>query len=78
MCIARVGKVVSRSRSRGTVQFFDGQDLEGVDLRAVEARRGSFVEVFAGMALSVITPAEARARSAAWRDVKNAASNMEA
>ncbi|MDA4125037.1 MAG: HypC/HybG/HupF family hydrogenase formation chaperone [Thaumarchaeota archaeon] len=74
MCITRVGKVSSASHGRAAVEFFDGRALEDVDvsmLRDVEA--GTFVEVYGNLALSVLAPAEARKRKAAWAEVRKAA-----
>ena len=73
MCIARVGKVVSLSDRRAEVEFFDGRSLAGVDLSMVGGEKGSFVEVYGNLALSVLTPAEARRRKAAWTEVRRAA-----
>ncbi len=72
MCIARVGKVESESRGRGRVAFFDGRSLEGIDLGAVDAHAGDFVEVFGDLALQVLTAAEAKRRRAAWEEVRRA------
>jgi hydrogenase maturation factor len=73
MCVTRVGRVVSESRRKGMVEFFDGRSLGGVDLRAAGAKAGNFVEVFGDMALSVLSPSEARRRRAAWEEVRRAA-----
>jgi hydrogenase maturation factor len=73
MCIARVGKIVSTRLGKGTVEFFDGRALDGVDLSAVGTKKGDFVEVFGGVALSVLTPAEARRRRKDWKEVRRAA-----
>lgn len=78
MCIMRVGRVVSESRKKGKVEFFDGRSLERVDLGAVDAKVGNFVEVFGDMALGVLTPAEAKKRRTAWEEVQKAALLVEA
>ncbi len=73
VCITRVGKVTGASRGKASVDFFDGRSLEGVDVSMVAASRGDFVEVFGDLALAVITPAEARARRAAWQEIRRMA-----
>ena len=73
MCIARVGKVVSLSGGRAEVEFFDGRSLAGVDLSMVGGEKGAFVEVYGNLALSILTPSEAKKRKAAWTEVRRAA-----
>lgn len=73
MCITRVGKVTVASQGRASVDFFDGRALDGVDVSMVAAARGDFVEVFGNLALSVITPSDAKKRKAAWKEVREAA-----
>ncbi len=55
------------------MDFFDGRALDGVDVSMVAAARGDFVEVFGNLALSVITPSDAKKRKAAWKEVREAA-----
>jgi len=74
MCVTRAGKAVAVSEGRARVDFFDGRTLDGVDVSMVRARRGDFVEVFGNLALSVLTPAEARSKKKAWAEVKKAMS----
>ncbi len=73
MCIARVGRALAVAGGKARVEFFDGKQLEGVDVSLVGASKGEFVEVFGNLALSKISPAEARKRMAAWKEVKRAA-----
>jgi len=73
MCITRVGKVTAISRGRASVDFFDGRALDGVDVSMVVAARGDFVEVFGNLALSVVTPSDAKKRKAAWKEIREAA-----
>ncbi|MGD1055684.1 MAG: HypC/HybG/HupF family hydrogenase formation chaperone [Nitrososphaerales archaeon] len=73
MCITRVGKVTAASQGRASVDFFDGRALDDVDVSMVAAARGDFVEVFGNLALSVITPSDAKKRRAAWKEVREAA-----
>lgn len=72
MCITRVGKVVASSRGRASVEFFDGKTAESVDVSMVNAGRGEFVEVFGNLALSTLSPREAKERRKAWEEVRAA------
>lgn len=58
---------------RASVEFFDGRALDAVDVSVVNAKRGEVVEVFGNMALSVLSPSEARGRKAAWSEIRRAA-----
>jgi hydrogenase maturation factor len=74
MCITRVGKVLSVSQDRAEVKFFDGRDSSDVDTSLVPGvKKGSFVEVFGSLALSVLSVSEARRRKALWKEVMTAA-----
>jgi len=73
MCVTRAGKVVSASKGRGRVDFFDGRALDDVDLSVVNARKGMFVEVFGNLALSILSASEARSKRKAWEEVRRAA-----
>ncbi|HYC26934.1 MAG TPA: HypC/HybG/HupF family hydrogenase formation chaperone [Nitrososphaerales archaeon] len=73
MCIARVGKVVSMDGGKAEVEFFDGRSLDRVDVSMVGASKGSYVEVFGNLALSQLTPGEARRRRSAWTEIRRAA-----
>lgn len=73
MCITRAGRVVSASKGRARVEFFDGRALDDVDLSVVNAHKGEFVEVFGNLALSILSPSEARVRKKAWAEVRKAA-----
>ena len=73
MCITRVGKVTATSHERASVDFFDGRALDRVDVSMVTVKRGDFVEVFGNLALSVLTPSDAKKRRAAWKEVREAA-----
>jgi len=65
--------VVSASKGRARVEFFDGRALDEVDLCVVNARKGDFVEVFGNLALSILSPSEARSKKKAWAEVRKAA-----
>ena len=72
MCVTRAGRAVSVSHGRARVEFFDGRALDDVDVTLVDAKKGQFVEVFGNMALSLLTPAEARSKKQAWAEVARA------
>jgi hydrogenase maturation factor len=74
VCITRVGRVTSVSKGQAVVRFFDGRELDEIDVSVVRgAKVGSFVEVFGNMALSLLSSAEARRRREAWDEVMRAA-----
>ncbi len=74
MCITRVGKVRSVSGGVATVRFFDQREVSNVVVSVLEnVKVGGFVEVYGNLALSVLTPVEAKRRESAWREVRNAA-----
>lgn len=72
MCVTRAGRVVSVSGDRGRVEFFDGRALDGVDLSVVKAGVGDYLEVFGNLAMSTLTPGQARSRRRAWAEVAKA------
>jgi len=72
MCVTRAGKVVSASKGRARVEFFDGRALDDVDISVVNAKKGAFVEVFGNLALGILSPAEARRRKEVWAEVARA------
>jgi hydrogenase maturation factor len=73
MCITRVGRATAVTGGKARVEFFDGRALDDVDVSVVKAARGQFVEVFGNLALSILTPAEARTRKRAWAEIRKAA-----
>ncbi len=74
MCITRVGKVGSVSHGRAAVEFFDDRALDDVDVSMLGGVGvGTFVEVYGNLALSVLGPAEAKKRRAAWTEIRKAA-----
>jgi hydrogenase maturation factor len=70
MCITRVGKVLQVEQSHATVRFFDGGSSPDVDISVVGAEKGSYVEVYGNLALSLLTAGQARARMTAWDAVR--------
>ena len=70
--------MVDASKGGAKVEFFDGRALGDVDLSVVQAKTGDYVEVFGNMALSVLTPAEARTKKRAWATVTKAAMEVSA
>ena len=60
-------------QGKASVDFFDGRSLDGVDISMVTASRGDFVEVFGNLALSVVSPSDAKKRRTAWKEIREAA-----
>ena len=74
MCITRVGKVLRLDGGTAQVELFDGKEMAAVDVSMLEGvAKGAHVEVFGNLALSLLTGAQAKARRAAWREVRKAA-----
>ena len=73
VCLTRVGRVARVSDGRALVEFFDGRALDGVDVTMVKVGRGSYVEVFGGLAMSKLSRSEAEGRRRAWAEVSRAA-----
>ena len=73
MCTTRVGKVLDISGRNALIEFFDGRTSDAIDISMVEARVGSYVEVFGNLALSLLSEAEAKKRRLAWKEIMKAA-----
>jgi len=63
LCLTRVGKVMDIAGTNARVRFLDTKEERSVDVTAVEAKRGSYVEVFATSAISRITKREAELKA---------------
>ena len=72
MCITRVGRVLNARRGKAEVEFFDGRKGEDVDVSIIAATKGAYVEVFGNVALSTLSPTEARKRKAMWMEIRKA------
>ena len=67
MCISRVGKIVSLRGTRATVRLLgDERIVDDIDISRINAEVGSYVELFANLALGTLNPREARQRKEAW------------
>ncbi len=77
MCISRVGKIISLARGKAVVRLVGTEQiLENVDVSMIsEPRKGGYIEIFANLALSKVTPKEAVRRRHVWREVMEAASD---
>jgi hydrogenase maturation factor len=73
MCIARVGRVIALSKDMARVQFFDNTTLDGVNVSMVKAKQGTYLEVYANVALSVLSTKEAASRKKDWLMIRKAA-----
>ena len=59
MCVTRVGMVLSIRGTSASVLYLDGGVVGEVDVSMVNAKKGSYVEVFAEQAIGRITKKEA-------------------
>ena len=72
MCISGVGKIVSTNKSKAKVQLLgDERIVDDIDISMINAKIDSYVEVFANIAISVITTREALRRKKMWIEVMN-------
>lgn len=70
MCITRVGKVLSLHNSKAIVKLLgDDRIIDLVDVSMINAKRNSYVEVYANLAISTLTSREADQRKRAWLEV---------
>ena len=73
MCISRIGKVLSTSKTKAKVQLLgDDRIVDDIDISMIDATADSYVEVFANIALSTVSPREAMKRKKMWVAVMNA------
>ena len=59
MCLTRVGRIVNVDGGRAKISYLDTRETGDVDVSMVEARKGSYVEIFANVAIGSITKKEA-------------------
>ena len=59
MCVTRAGRVLSLEAARVRVRFLDNGAVAGVDVSMIDAKKNSYVEVFADQAIGRITKKEA-------------------
>jgi hydrogenase maturation factor len=75
MCITRVGKVLSIENSKAKVELVgDSRIVENVDVSMISARKNSYVELYANLAVGLLNSQEANARKRAWTEVMRAGS----
>lgn len=73
MCIARVGRVIALSKDKARVKFFDDTTLDGVNVSMVKVQKGSYIEIYANLALSTLSVREAASRKKDWLMIRKAA-----
>jgi hydrogenase maturation factor len=67
MCISRIGKVLSTNKTKAKVQLLgDDRIVEDIDISLISAKVNSYVEIFANIALSTVSPSEAMKRKKMW------------
>jgi hydrogenase maturation factor len=59
MCVTRAARVISLDGAKARVRFLDSEVVHEVDISMVDAKKGSYVEVFADQAIGRITKREA-------------------
>ena len=59
MCLTRVGRIVGVEGGRARISYLDTRETSNIDVSMVDARKGSYVEIFADVAIGRITKKEA-------------------
>jgi hydrogenase maturation factor len=74
LCITRLGRVLALKGNRATVEFLDTELIKDIDISMVKSvARNSFVEVFGDVALSLISPRQAKSRQKLALEIRNRA-----
>lgn len=77
MCLTRVGRIVSIEGGRAEISYLDNREKTEVDVSMVDARRGSYVEIFANVAIGRITKKEADHRRALQLELRARAKGVD-
>ena len=59
MCVTRAGRILSLEGAKARVRFLDNDAVSEVDVSMIDAKKNSYVEVFAEKAIGRITKKEA-------------------
>jgi hydrogenase maturation factor len=78
MCLTRVARIVNVESGRAKISYLDNRETSEVDVSMVNARKGSYVEVFANVAIGHITKKDADQRRALQRELRARAKGVEA
>lgn len=73
MCVTRVARVLSIEDGRAKVKYLDSEETTEVDTTMVNAKRGSYLEIFADTAIGCITKKEAEFKRSLRLEVLNRA-----
>ncbi len=74
MCIAKVGRILSKSGNKAIVKFVDDALEREVDVSMLaDVKKNSYVEVFSDIALSTLTPKEALWKKKIWIELREKA-----
>jgi hydrogenase maturation factor len=70
MCITKVGKIVAIQKARATVKLVgDDRMVDNIDVSMVDAKVNSYVELYANLALGILSGREANQRKRTWLEV---------
>jgi hydrogenase maturation factor len=78
MCLTRVAKIVNVEGGRAKISYLDTRETSDVDVSMVDARKGSYVEIFANVAIGRITKKDADQRRALQRELRARAEGVDA
>jgi hydrogenase maturation factor len=70
MCVTRPAKVLSVHNSKATVRLLgDSRIIENIDVSMIDAKQNSYVELYANLAIALLSAKEAKLRKEAWIEV---------
>jgi hydrogenase maturation factor len=77
MCLTRVARIVNVEGGRAKISYLDNRETSEVDVSMVDARRGSYVEIFANVAIGRITKKDADQRRALQLELRARAKGVD-
>jgi hydrogenase maturation factor len=77
MCLTRIGRIVDVDGRRAKISYLDNRETSEVDVSMVDARRGSYVEIFANVAIGRVTKKEADQRRALQLELRARAKGVD-
>jgi hydrogenase maturation factor len=70
LCITRAGKVLSVENSKAKVKLLgDSRIIEDIDVSMIGAKQEAYVEVYANLALRLLSAKEANQKKRVWIEV---------
>jgi hydrogenase maturation factor len=77
MCLTRVARIVNVEDGKAKISYLDNRETSEVDVSMVNARKGSYVEIFANVAIGRITKKDADQRRALQLELRSRAKGVD-